>query len=126
MASLLITVYSKAISTKRRRQILAARDYRNRKRQAEEKQKKNKLILEYARYTDIYVKRKSNIGVPVLIYTLKTKNFDEIYNIFFYFVEKYLRPLLYRILEMPLNIERSINIFNNLIDKKNEDQIFIN
>jgi hypothetical protein len=66
------------------------------------------------------VKRGGDIGVPVLVHTLKTKSLGRIYAVSFYLVEERLRPLVCRILEMPLDIQRFVDVLNDLIDKKNE------
>jgi hypothetical protein len=66
------------------------------------------------------VKRGGDIGVPVLVHTLKTKSLGQIYAVSFYLVEGRLRPLVCRILEMPLDIQRFVDVLNDLIDKKNE------
>jgi hypothetical protein len=65
------------------------------------------------------MKRGDDIRVPALIHTLKTKGLNDIHKISSNLVETYLRPLLCRILKIPLDTQRSVDILNDLIDKKN-------
>jgi hypothetical protein len=52
----------------------------------------------------MYVKRKGDIGVPVLVTALKTKSLNQIDAVSSYLIEERLCPLLYRIFKMPLDI----------------------
>jgi len=63
---------------------------------------RDELISEYVRYAAIYMKRGGDIKVPALVHTLKEKDLEEIYRISSNLVEEHLRPLLCRLLEIPL------------------------